>query len=308
LNAGHRRGAMAGRCVARGHTVETEEFPAFAAVALAGIGGFLPDTIMSRSVIVKMRKRSPAEPVQAYRPRVHAKAGNALRDRLAAWVLSISSKLQDAWPEMPDSVTDRDADVWEALLAVADAAGGPWPERARVAAVALVAAGREEAVSLGVRLLSDLRTVFGNAENAHTQDLLHALVALEESPWADIKGKALDGRRLARLLRKYDVHSKDVRVGEAVRKGYTRADLHDPWSRYLPPLGQERATRATSATPGASGVADGPDASATKATSSATGATPEPRNSSDVAHVARVAPPGGREGDDGEEDREERSY
>ncbi|HEY3564551.1 MAG TPA: hypothetical protein VGL96_06075, partial [Casimicrobiaceae bacterium] len=29
LNAGHRRGAMAGRCVVRGKTVETEELPAY---------------------------------------------------------------------------------------------------------------------------------------------------------------------------------------------------------------------------------------------------------------------------------------
>ena len=44
---------------------------------------------------------------------------------------------------MPAGVEDRDADVWEALLAVADAAGGDWPERARAAAVALVAQSKE---------------------------------------------------------------------------------------------------------------------------------------------------------------------
>ena len=39
LNAGHRRGAVAGRCVVRGKLVETEEIPAYCAVALAGLGG-----------------------------------------------------------------------------------------------------------------------------------------------------------------------------------------------------------------------------------------------------------------------------
>src|SRR5262249_54120257 len=34
LNAGHRRGAMAGRCVVRGRHIDTEELPAFCAVAL----------------------------------------------------------------------------------------------------------------------------------------------------------------------------------------------------------------------------------------------------------------------------------
>ena len=46
LNAGHRRGAMVGRCVIQGKTITPEESPAFCAVALAGLG-FLPDTLMT---------------------------------------------------------------------------------------------------------------------------------------------------------------------------------------------------------------------------------------------------------------------
>ena len=49
LNAGHRNGAVAGRCVIkRGKIVETEELPAYCAVAIAGLDD-LPDTIMTRS-------------------------------------------------------------------------------------------------------------------------------------------------------------------------------------------------------------------------------------------------------------------
>src|SRR5262245_55959702 len=43
LNAGHRRGAVAGRCVTRGKTVEREEIPSYCAVTRAGLG-WLPDT------------------------------------------------------------------------------------------------------------------------------------------------------------------------------------------------------------------------------------------------------------------------
>ena len=53
LNAGHRRGAVAGRCVVRGKTVETEEIPAYCAVALAGLG-WLPDTLMSRAIVIRI--------------------------------------------------------------------------------------------------------------------------------------------------------------------------------------------------------------------------------------------------------------
>jgi hypothetical protein len=60
LNAGHRRGAVAGRCVVHGKRVETEEIPAYCAVALAGLG-WLPDTILTRSIIIRMRRRAPGE-------------------------------------------------------------------------------------------------------------------------------------------------------------------------------------------------------------------------------------------------------
>jgi hypothetical protein len=232
LNAGHRRGAVAGRCVVRGKIIETEELPAYCAVAMAGLGG-LPDTILSRSVVVRMRRRSPAEVVEPYRRRVHASEGNAIRDRLAAWALSVGLSLREARPTMPDGIEDRDADVWESLLAVADAAGGRWPERARVSAVSLVSLAKAGTPSLGVRLLSDLRQVFGNRDTMSTEEILSCLLQQEEAPWGDLRGKPLDARRLAHYLRPYGISSKQVRVGSTTLKGYAREDLWDAWTRYL---------------------------------------------------------------------------
>jgi hypothetical protein len=65
----------------------------------------------------------------------------------------------------------------EPLLAVADAAGRDWPNRARVAAVALVTSAKENEPSLGIRLLADLRTVFGNALEMPSGAILGALPA-----------------------------------------------------------------------------------------------------------------------------------
>jgi len=234
LNAGYRRGATAGRCVIRGKTVETEELPAFAAVALAGLDD-LPDTVMSRCVVVRMRRRAPDEHVAPYRRRLHEAEGHALRDRIAAWATGAREQLDDAWPALPPEIQDRNADVWEPLLAVADAAGGQWPAAARVAAVALVADARDNGGSIGTRLLADLRTVFGAAEKLSTEDILTALCDIDEAPWGDIRGKALDARGLSRRLAKYGVKPKNVRIGASTPKGYDRGDLHDAWGRYLPP-------------------------------------------------------------------------
>ena len=206
LNAGHRRGAMAGRCVVRGKVVETEELPAYCAVALAGLGD-LPDTLMTRSVVIRMKRRSPDEQIEPYRRRVHLADGHAIRDDLAAWATSATEAgIGDKWPEMPDGIADRAADVWECLLMIADAAGGDWPEKARVAAVALVADSRaDSSVSLGIRLLGDVRSVWDGTEGMHTEKLLGRLNKLIEAPWGDLKGSELDPRRLSSLLRKYEV-------------------------------------------------------------------------------------------------------
>ena len=84
LNAGHRRGAVAGRCVVRGKEIVTEEIPAYAAVALAGLG-WLPDTILSRSVIVRMRRRHQGERVEPFRRRIHEGQGHAVQNLIAVW-------------------------------------------------------------------------------------------------------------------------------------------------------------------------------------------------------------------------------
>jgi Protein of unknown function (DUF3631) len=247
LNAGHRRGAVAGRCVVKGKIVETEEISAYCAVALAGLGG-LPDTLLSRAVVVRMRRRSPEESIEPYRRRVHEPEGTALRKRLSRWAALILKRVTDVWPAMPDGINDRDADVWEPLLAVADAAAGAWPERARVAAVSLVALAKESTPSLGIKLLSDIRNIFGDADELKTESILAALHGLAESTWADIKGKPLNDRGLAFRLRPYGIKPKVLRIGNETPRGYTREAFYDAWLRYLgpPPIGS--ATPATSET------------------------------------------------------------
>lgn len=248
LNAGHRVGAVAGRCVVRGKIIETEEIPAYCAVAMAGLGD-LPDTILTRSVIVRMRRRAAGERVEPYRRRVEAGTGHDLREQLAAWADTVRDCVADAWPEMPDGIEDRDSDVWEPLLAVADAAGGDWPERARVASVTLVSDAKESTPSLGIRLLADLRDVFDKegAPTMSTEDVISGLLKRDEAPWGElVGGKPLNARGLARRLGEYGIKSKTVRIGPTTAKGYSRDDLWDAWSRYLPLPPQESDTSVTS--------------------------------------------------------------
>jgi hypothetical protein len=239
LNAGHRRGAVAGRCVVRGQRVLTEEIAAYCPVAMAGLGD-LPDTLLSRSVIVRMRRRSLNEVVEPYRRRLHSREGWEIADQTGKWAITVSVAASEPCQSIPESIVDRDADIWEPLLIVADLAGGDWADRARCSAVALVAASKESTPSLGLRLLKDLRTIIGDRDAMGSEEILATLCDLDEAPWAEIAGgKPLNARGLGQRLRKYDVHSGNVRIANVVVKGYKRADLADAWNRYLSPMANE---------------------------------------------------------------------
>ncbi|MFJ4523900.1 DUF3631 domain-containing protein [Streptomyces sp. NPDC088810] len=242
INAGHRRNRPMFRCVGDGANQTVQAFHSYAAVAVAGLG-YLPDTIRDRSVNIRMRRRARNETIEPYRTRIHEKEGFALRDRLATWAERVSEQVMNVWPAMPEGVTDRPADVWEPLLAVADAAGGDWPDRAREACVVLVAASKaNDKGSLGVRLLTDLRDhVMVGIDRLPTVAILDRLNALDDAPWADLHGKPLDNRRLSRMLAEYmtadnePITSRNIKAAGSVLKGYYAADLRDAWARYCPP-------------------------------------------------------------------------
>ncbi len=225
-----------------------ENCPTFALAIIAGIGD-LPDTIEDRAVPLVMARKMKEETclrtgphgacpfVHKYRPRRDAPLLRALRDRLSSWVVPLAGEIGTAEPVMPDGLSDRAEDVWEALIAVADLAGGNWPKRARDAAVKLMAEAETGGAdrSLSIRLLADLRQVF-TADKMFTYDLIGALCRVEESPWRTVSyGKPLDANRLSELLRPYDIRPQQIWHSGANTRGYHRAQFEDSWKRYLPP-------------------------------------------------------------------------
>lgn len=288
LNAGYKRGATIARCVGDAKQMKVERFAVFAPVALAGIGGQMPATITTRAVTIHMRRRAPNERVEPFRERDAADEAEPLRDSLAAWMGE--QDLTAARPDMPAGVVDRPSEVWEALLAVADAAGGEWPERAREACRHFVLDTGPGEMSLGVRLLSDVRTAFGDRTEMPTADLLDALVKLDEAPWSDLYGRQLTPRRLARELERYGVKPVQWKHDGVRQRGYVtdateqppQVGLTDAWTRYL----DSRGTSGTSGTPQVStgtGSTAVPDRTGT-------GSEPVPPLTSDVPEVPEVPP------------------
>lgn len=236
LNAGFRRGGVASLCVGQGAGITYKDFAVFSPKAIAGIGN-LPDTVADRAIPIELRRRRPGEEVGRFRLREVEPEALPLRTAAAAWAEARLAALAEARPGLPEALDDRAQDIMEPLLAVADKAGGEWPERARRAAVALLTGEeREDSESLGVRLLREVRDIFNSegADRLSTGAILEKLHAMEEAPWGSLRGEALDARGLARLLRPYGVKPEKLREGVETFRGYRRASFEDAWARYTP--------------------------------------------------------------------------
>lgn len=225
---------------------ESKDFDLFGPTVIGGIGA-LPDTVADRSIPIALKRKSRSESTERFRKLgVQAEFGD-LADGCAAWAAQHTDALRAAHPELPEALNDRQQDICEPLLAIADLAGGEWPELARKALVELCAGEAAEDDNIGARLLGDVRRIFfpkddeGNAlpplGRIASKDLAEALGGIETSPWPEWKnGKPLTPPQLARQLGKFGISPRNFRQsGGSVLKGYAITDFTDAWARYLTP-------------------------------------------------------------------------
>jgi hypothetical protein len=240
LNTGYGRGGAVTVCTGQGANIAITDFSSFCPKAIAGLGK-LPDTVQSRSIPIRLKKKLPSEPVERFRERKARADGELIADWLEDSAEPIMEALETAEPELPDELSDRAQDVWEPLLAIADAAGGEWPQRARVAAVRLSGPSEPDEATLGVRLLADCREAFADADRLTTQALITYLVEVEEAPWGSWNdGGGIRPRELANKLRPYGIKSQVIRIDAKTPRGYLREQFEDAWNRYLPSKGDSK--------------------------------------------------------------------
>jgi hypothetical protein len=248
FNGGNRRGATVPRCVGEGTKMEVRDFEIFGPKALVGIDSSKwPDTIRDRSIEIVLRRKRRDESVIRFRRREVTAVAVPIRESCQRWATAERiAELADARPDLPDDLDDRAADGWEPLLAIADMAGGTWPEQAREAAKTLSGSHDEDSESAKVRLLRDIAKVFiGNS--MFTADLVAALRSIEEAPWGD--EPALTPAQLAVQLDTFGVKPKQIRIGDTTKKGYRREWFTDAFARYLGgPFVFQRPARLTDET------------------------------------------------------------
>lgn len=231
LNSGHTRaGAFVVRVEGDGH--EPVKFSTWGPKAVAMIGT-LPDTLQDRSVVVSLRRKAPDEMVSRIAIDFE-NACNELRRACKRWADDHTERLKTIKPDIPATNNDRATDNWTPLLAIAEVAGGDWPELMRKSMLGTFN-GKDD--SIGPKLLQDIQDIFQShlGERIFSDDLVEALKDKKESPWVDWnRGKGLTQNGLARLLKPFTIHSKTMRIGDTQRKGYSAECFKDAFKRYIP--------------------------------------------------------------------------
>ena len=173
-------------------------------------GGRLPDTTRSRCIPVRM---TPGADCERFRSRTHKDFAAEVATRFADAAMD--------W-QIAECGTTRQADLWEALYSVAEAAGGDWPKRCAAAADKHVWDRRP---SVSGETLATVRAWFREhgADRVTSAALAAYLSANDELP--HVTPKALAG-----LMGGYRVYPTK-RNG---RSTYWLRDLEPAFAQWLP--------------------------------------------------------------------------
>lgn len=234
VNSSHTRdSAQVPRCV--GDDNEVRLFSTWAPKCLALIGR-MPESAEDRSIILNLRRKMPGEEVERFLLRNPYPELDALQSQAARWAADNREALRSADPEFPNGLNDRAIDNWDALLSIAEVAGGDWPELARDAALTL-SGGRQSALDIGEQLLSDIFSVFEEemVDELPSDALALKLAAMEGRPWPEWgrAKKPITANAVARLLKPFGVSPGRLSSGQ--KRGYRRAGFEEAWDRYRPP-------------------------------------------------------------------------
>jgi hypothetical protein len=236
INSGWTRGQGVVRCHPDTH--EPELFSTFAPKVVAMKGRKLPDTTLSRSIIITMKPRRASDPKEHAADFNHCdnETFARLRSQVMRWAADNADTMAKATPEIPSAFHNRRRANWVPLLAIAEAGGGEWKKAAWKAALAIEAIADTFDPSLGVELLRAIKAAFEarGTDRITAAGMIEDLVADETARWATYnRGKPISQAQVAKLLDPYGVKPKTIRLDNGdTPKGYLLKWFTEVFDRY----------------------------------------------------------------------------
>ena len=229
INAGHRRG---GSILRVDQEFKPQHFKYYCAVAIACIGELKDRALRTRTISIDLKRKAPDEVTFPFRS-YNTPELDVLLKELVQFANENASRLMGHEPDT-SGLGNRAADNWRPLYSIADLLNDDWASRARLAAAS--SSRRWSESTIGSELLDDIEQVLLKhvGEKVTTKELVWGLVAMEDRPWKNIgrNGAPMDSIKLASLLRPYGIHSRNIKIGNSVPKGYHRGDFDDALKRY----------------------------------------------------------------------------
>ena len=240
LNSGYtKKQAWTTMCV--GDNNEPTDFYLYAPKVIAGIGS-LDDTLMSRCIMIEMKRKLPSEAIESIR-HVKEEDYEELAQKLCRWGRDNAEAYCNAEIITVDGLGDRENNNWEPLFTIAQIAGQDWLELTIEAALEMSGIKQDE-LTPSEQLLRDIVLIFRSkawveAEKvkARSQDIVSVLISDNDKPWVTWKQKGLTPYDMSRLLKPFKVKSRNVRFSTgqvtSVFKGYFAEDFEAAAKHYL---------------------------------------------------------------------------
>jgi putative DNA primase/helicase len=232
INSGWTRGSGVPRCHPDTH--EPEFFETFGPKAIGLKGLRMPDTTLSRSIIIPMQRKLPDEKAEDF-DHMDDEELSEMRSKLLRFANDNLDKLTECRrsTEMPEGFSNRLAANWRLILTIADLCGED--KRARGAAKFL--SHRADEASMAVQLLADIVAVMkdGKVDAMHSEDVAAALVELEGRPWAEWGYKSprpITKNQVAAHLKPFSISPKQTFLNGRNRNGYRLQVIEAALERY----------------------------------------------------------------------------
>lgn len=237
LNIGYKRGQKIMRTVGN----KVVEFETFGPKVFILIGDIY-DTLRDRSILFTMVRRPAPAPTNYP---VMEREGHAIGERLKDWAETHKLAVREAYDDLVNHpltyfANPRDAEIWTSLFALVRMIDPKMEEELTRVAVDLSTdktvpaqeynkmkdkEDEAERMQYGEMLLKQMVPLFRGQPTMYTSDMLKALQDIPTGPWRRVFGEGLNENNMPRLLERFNLKPRYVKIKGHVKRGYYLKDV-----------------------------------------------------------------------------------